>query len=244
MKIYQESRPLIEKLNNEQRGVLLMAALKFEAGETLPKMDPNTEMVFLSVKAIMEIDSKKDRQKEAKSELMRDLANKRWGSRDATAYASECVRNAAQCDRICDDEQPDEAITNSIPQSPIETIEEREVKERELKFSKEKQEKVDLPDTGVWADPKVREAFKAYAKMRVRIRKSMTAEAVKRKIPQLERLADTPEQAVDIINRATDNCWLDFYAEKERKGRPPDKKVFNFDQRGTDYDSMLSSIGL
>ena len=65
MKIYQESRPLIEKLNNEQRGVLLMAALKFEAGETLPKMDPNTEMVFLSVKAIMEIDSKKDRQKRA-----------------------------------------------------------------------------------------------------------------------------------------------------------------------------------
>ena len=103
-----------------------------------------------------------------------------------------------------------------------------------------KKEKVDLPDTGIWADTQVREAFADYAKMRIRIKKSMTQEAVKRKIPQLERLASTPADAVEIIHRATDNCWLDFYADRQTaKPKEP-----GYIKRGTDYDSFLNQIGV
>lgn len=103
-----------------------------------------------------------------------------------------------------------------------------------------KKEKVDLPDTGIWGDTQVREAFADYAKMRIRIKKSMTQEAVKRKIPQLERLASTPADAVEIIHRATDNCWLDFYADRQTaKPKEP-----GYIKRGTDYDSFLNQIGV
>lgn len=134
-------------------------------------------------------------------------------------------------------------LINYSPLSPIETIEEREVKEREINLSKEKQEKVSLPDTGIWADEEVRKAFAEYAKMRIRLRKAMTPEAVKRKIPQLERLTDDPQEAVELIHRATDNCWLDFYPDRDKRKKPPDKPVFNFDQRGTDYDALLRNMG-
>ena len=76
--------------------------------------------------------------------------------------------------------------------------------------------------------------------MRIRIKKSMTQEAVKRKIPQLERLASTPADAVEIIHRATDNCWLDFYADRQTaKPKEP-----GYIKRGTDYDSFLNQIGV
>lgn len=113
-------------------------------------------------------------------------------------------------------------------------------KEKEKEREKKDKKKVDLPDTGIWADTQVREAFADYAKMRIRIKKSMTQEAVKRKIPQLERLASTPADAVDIIHRATDNCWLDFYADRQTaKTKEP-----GYIKRGTDYDSFLNQIGV
>lgn len=106
-------------------------------------------------------------------------------------------------------------------------------KEKEI----QKKEKVSLPDTGIWADEKVRAAFADYAKMRIRIRKAMTPDAVKRKIPKLESMTSDVAEAVEIIQRATDNCWLDFYADRERKQQKPQ---FNFDQRNTDYDALLN----
>lgn len=110
----------------------------------------------------------------------------------------------------------------------------------DIEKESKKKEKVDLPDTGIWADSQVREAFADYAKMRIRIKKSMTQEAVKRKIPQLERLASTASDAVDIIHRATDNCWLDFYADRQTaKPKEP-----GYIKRGTDYDSFLNQIGV
>lgn len=104
-----------------------------------------------------------------------------------------------------------------------------------------KKEKVDLPDTGIWGDEEVRKAFAEYAKMRIRIKKSLTPEAVKRKIPKLEAMTNDPAKAVTIIHEATDNCWLDFYDTGKQTGK---KQIFNFTERKTDYDSFLNDMGV
>lgn len=110
-----------------------------------------------------------------------------------------------------------------------------------IEKEREKKEKADLPDTGVWANDEVREAFKEYARMRVRIRKPLTPEAVRRKVPKLESLTNDPNRAVDLINQATDNCWLDFYDTTKQKA---DKPSFPFTQRNTDYDALLDAMGV
>lgn len=113
----------------------------------------------------------------------------------------------------------------------------------DIEKESKKKEKVDLPDSGVWANEDVRNAFKEYAQMRIRIKKSLTPDAVKRKIPKLEALTNDPARAVEIIQQATDNCWLDFY-DTAKQGRQTQKNQFNFTERKTDYDALLSAMGV
>ena len=115
------------------------------------------------------------------------------------------------------------------------------LKEKEKESEKKDKKKIDLPDTGIWSDADVRTAFTEYAKMRIRIKKSLTPEAVKRKIPKLEAMTSDPAKAVEIIHEATDNCWLDFYDTTNKSGK---KQTFNFTERKTDYDSFLNAMGV
>lgn len=115
------------------------------------------------------------------------------------------------------------------------------IKEKEKESEKKDKKKIDLPDTGIWSDADVRTAFAEYAKMRIRIKKSLTPEAVKRKIPKLEAMTSDPAKAVEIIHDATDNCWLDFYDTGKQTGK---KQIFNFTERKTDYDSFLNDMGV
>lgn len=65
---------------------------------------------------------------------------------------------------------------------------------------------------------KLNEAFKDFIKMRNKIKKPMTDNAIKRAISKLDKLAGTDDElAINIVNQSVDHCWADFYPLKEYK---------------------------
>lgn len=69
-------------------------------------------------------------------------------------------------------------------------------------------------------------AFTEFAEMRKTIKKPISTEAtVKRILTKLDKLADTDEDKIKILNQSTDNCWQDVYelktkTKKKGEGNP------------------------
>ena len=60
-------------------------------------------------------------------------------------------------------------------------------------------------------------AFTEFAEMRKTIKKPISTEAtVKRILNKLDKLADTDEDKIKILNQSTDNCWQDVYELKTK----------------------------
>lgn len=225
-----DNLPTICLLPDADAGALIKALIAHcTEGTKAADLPEKAALVYPYIEFATEMLTKKREKLKANAEQKRSKSvafAEHLASKSANCYAN--AQKSAQIEDTISD-------SNNTSKSSPSLLSKRE-KERE----KKEKEKIDLPTSGVWADERVRSAFKEYAKMRVRIRKSMTAEAVKRKIPKLEEMTNDPAKAVEIINRATDNCWLDFYADKEQKAQPPAKPQFNFDQRNTDYDALLN----
>ena len=213
--LLEESLPPIRMLSDAEAGALLKALILHLNGDEPDDLPEKAALLYPFVKGQM------DRMNELSAR--RAAAGRLGGSKTQANFKQTSSKSEANVKQSASKREA--PIPIPIPNKEKEII---------------KKEKVDLPDTGIWADTQVREAFADYAKMRIRIKKSMTQEAVKRKIPQLERLASTPADAVEIIHRATDNCWLDFYADRQTaKPKEP-----GYIKRGTDYDSFLNQIGV
>ena len=79
------------------------------------------------------------------------------------------------------------------------------------------------------------DAFKDFIKMRNKIKKPMTDNAIKRAINKLNKLAGTDDDlAIQIVNQSVDHCWQDFYP---LKGNEPQGKV----QTTQDYMNMWAN---
>ena len=213
--LLEESLPSIRLLSDAEAGALLKALILHLGGEEPTDLPEKAVLLYPFVMGQM------DRMNAISAR--RSAAGRIGGSKTQANFKQTSSKSEAN---VKQNESKREA---PIP-IPIPT------KEKESK----KKEKVDLPDSGIWADQNVRDAFTEYAKMRIRIKKSLTPEAVKRKIPKLEAMTSDPAKAVEIIHEATDNCWLDFYETR----KPPEKKTFNFTERKTDYDSLLNAMGV
>lgn len=62
----------------------------------------------------------------------------------------------------------------------------------------------------------IKPAFMDWVKMRERIKKPFVSEiSVTRALNKLDKLAETTEEKIDLIELATERCWLSFYREKE-----------------------------
>lgn len=210
--------PTICRLPDEDAGALIKALIAHcTDGKDAEDLPEKAALVYPYIVFATEMLTKKREKLKANAEQKR-------------SKSPICSANAQKSAQIGD------TISDSNNTRSSQSLLSKREKERE----KKEKEKIQLPETGVWADENVRQAFREYAKMRIRIRKSMTAEAVRRKIPKLEEMTNDPAKAVEIINRATDNCWLDFYGDREQK--TPAKPAFNFDQRNTDYDALLNGV--
>ena len=80
------------------------------------------------------------------------------------------------------------------------------------------------------------DAFKDFIKMRNKIKKPMTDNAIKRAINNLNKLAGTDDDlAIQIVNQSVDHCWQDFYPLKSYDG------VRGKEQTAQDYMDMWAN---
>ena len=59
------------------------------------------------------------------------------------------------------------------------------------------------------------EAWSDYEAMRKRIKKPLTPRSAKQKLALLQRFKEAGWDVNQVIDTATERCWLDFYAPKE-----------------------------
>lgn len=116
--LYQESRPLIAKLTQEQKGDLLDAVFAYDAGEEVPQMDSITEIVFLEVKGKMD---RTAQNYEAICERRRDAANKRWADAKASTRMQMDANDANAQDAMQKCNTKTETKTNIKENSPSES---------------------------------------------------------------------------------------------------------------------------
>lgn len=89
-------------------------------------------------------------------------------------------------------------------------------------------------DPAAALDPAVREAFRDYEQMRVKIKAAMTDKAKAMAIDKLKKLASDPAKQVAILNQSTMNSWKGLYELKEEKAQEPKAPpgtFFAFQQR-------------
>jgi len=94
-----------------------------------------------------------------------------------------------------------------------------------------------LEDPAAALDPAVREAFRDYEQMRVKIKATMTDRAKAMVINKLKKLASDPAKQVAILNQSTMNSWKGLYELKEEKAQEPKTQTgtfFAFQQRPSD----------
>jgi len=63
-------------------------------------------------------------------------------------------------------------------------------------------------------------ALDEFKKMRKTIKKPLTVEAEKRLINRLKSLSTSEEEQIQMLNNATDHCWLSVYALKKEEVKP------------------------
>lgn len=90
--LYTESREIIDKLNIEQRGMLLTALFDHIQGYDVQPLDPLTDIVFTTIRNYMDKDFKKY---ESRCEKNRENANNRWKkeqSENMQSHTNKCER--------------------------------------------------------------------------------------------------------------------------------------------------------
>ena len=60
--------------------------------------------------------------------------------------------------------------------------------------------------------------------MRKSIKKPLTNEAEKRLINRLKSLSTSEEEQIQMLNNATDHCWLSVYALKKEEVKPSEER--------------------
>lgn len=89
-------------------------------------------------------------------------------------------------------------------------------------------------DPAAALDPAVREAFRDYEQMRVKIKAAMTDKAKAMVINKLKKLASDPAKQVAILNQSTMNSWKGLFELKEEKTQTQRGTFFAFQQRPSD----------
>lgn len=103
----------------------------------------------------------------------------------------------------------------------------------DIKPEIEKEKKAQAPreDPAAALDPAVREAFRDYEQMRVKIKAAMTDKAKALAIEKLKKLASDPAKQVAILNQSTMNSWKGLFELKEEKPQTQKGTFFALQQR-------------
>lgn len=96
--------------------------------------------------------------------------------------------------------------------------EKEKVKEREREKEKAKDKNTNArARVAMDPDPEVDDAIEEFIKHRRTLRRPMSDRAVSLLVAKLNRLANTPQEKVELINTAIERGWLTIYEPKEEK---------------------------
>ena len=105
--LYTKYLTQVEKLDIEQRGVLFTAILRYAAGESIPNMDPVTEMLWSIIEDQLQIDFEKyqktcNARKEAGSRGGKAIGKQNEANQANANFAKQSQANQADSDNECD----------------------------------------------------------------------------------------------------------------------------------------------
>ena len=105
--LYTKYLTQVEKLDIEQRGVLFTAILRYAAGESIPNMDPVTEMLWSIIEDQLQIDFEKyqktcNARKEAGSRGGKARDKQNEANQANANFAKQSQANQADSDNECD----------------------------------------------------------------------------------------------------------------------------------------------
>ena len=107
--LYTKYLTQVEKLDIEQRGILFTAILRYAAGESIPKMDSVTEMLWSIIEDQLQIDFEKyqktcNARKEAGSRGGKARSKQNEANQANANFAKQSQANQADSDNECDNE--------------------------------------------------------------------------------------------------------------------------------------------
>lgn len=94
-------------------------------------------------------------------------------------------------------------------------------------------------------DDRLNQALIDFAEYRKRIKRPLTDRAVELLIENLAKLSADPTDQIEILNQSIVNGWQGVFPLKNKmatqkgQAKPAPNRFHNFDQRDTDYDSLM-----
>ena len=116
--------------------------------------------------------------------------------------------------------------------------------ELSLKKSKGKESKEKNKKQGAYVpDERLNGAISDFIEYRTKIKKPMTDRAVELLITELDKLAGTTDEQIEILNQSIVNGWQGVFPLKEKGKRtkaPGNNQFHNFNQRDIDYNALAA----
>lgn len=212
LKIYLDFEERTEELSDTEKGLLLLAMVRYASTGVKPEMTGNERFAFGCFRAIIDRDIQAY---DAKTE------NGKKGGRPAKEKPEETKENLTE---------PNET-ENKLNQKSKEL----RVKSKELRVrNKELTSGADAPraskptgDPLFALAPEVQTAFRDFIAMRVKMRKPLTDRAISLNVNKLLSIAGSnPATQIAVINQTIEHCWQGFYPlkaaeENARSGTNP-----------------------
>lgn len=196
----------INRLNVEQRGVLLTAIFNYENELDLPSMDGVTEMAFSFIKSQLDRDYEKYLQK---IEGRKNAGKASGEARRAKREQNEQVRTKRT--NVNSVEQSEQARTKRTDNvNDTDTVNDnKSVKERKEKAKKEKAENPFMQDPVLW------DAFNDFAEMRKKKKKPLTDRAIKTLYTAACKITTDARKQAMLLDQATFRSWESVYPLKD-----------------------------
>ena len=266
--LYTKYDRQLEKLSNEQRGILFTAIMKHQKGEELPEMDLVTDVVYSMIEEQLDADTAKyeetcqrrseagkkgadstNRQRSAKTANAEFAENgkRQKSAKTANAEFAEIEnrqKSAKSADNDSDNEyeyeSDNESDNDSVSDSVLLPLKgEKRVEKQKEKPSKKKSVVYD-------PDEKLNQAILDFIDFRKTAKKPMTDNAIKLMLHKLRDMASDNDERIEILEQSILNGWTGLYplkGDQKARGEPEDRfKVISDWLSGMEGNNDISGI--
>jgi hypothetical protein len=263
--LYTKYDRQLEKLSNEQRGILFAAIMKHQKGEELPEMDLVTDIVYSMIEEQLDADTAKyeetcqrrseagkkgadstNRQRSAKTANAEFAENgkRQKSAKTANAEFAE-IESRQKSANSADNDSDSEYDNESDSDNESDTVSVLQPLKGEKRVEKQKEKPSKKKSTVYDPDEKLNQAILDFIDFRRSAKKPMTDNAIDLMLRKLRGMASDNDERIAILEQSVLNGWTGLYplkAEKAR-GEPEDRfKVISDWLSGMEGNDDISGI--